>query len=511
MLTVDLKLDGVSIANRVKGWTVTWDRSAMHNSLSVDSEDAALFASTDPDPETGRGTARLTVVMGSDELSFLLEERSGGEPGFSFSGRSVSALMAEYAGTVSVELSSGIAKIIDVANLISATVPVVWGYDYAFESPKDLYWLPKTFSFSGSPGEGVNRLREVLGGAARCQDDGTIRLEPYYPMSPSEMGYFDPDAVIDADDEVEEVSYALEPGEGFDAVTIRAGVEYDQPDIEVLNGDAVIGEREFLRVFWSDPYTVPETWASSGTVTPGVTGTYAETVTVADGAAKLSWPVSAMLTEGVEWDPWSNVIRHATDGPLFVSYVPTQAVSTLTLTERVEFRGGSASVSKIIRTLESVEWVGASGGAVEFDEGGKDLRCAETAAVADVTYTAQCQVWALVGCAEDTALVGFAPPAIPPRRVVVYGGGANPAPDVDDADAFYDDGVAREHGKRIIYDSRTWKRLSFSMPMDRRLRDGMLVELQSGPVLSVSGRCYVTKVTAKIDEVAQRYEVEVIQ
>ena len=207
MLAVDIKLDTVSILDKIESAIITYDREAIHNKITITSKDSTLFSSVAPDYS---GDARLVATIGLDTLSFLVEPPlSGDERQFSFGGRSLTAREESlYAGDVSYDNAdepSGAD-----ADFIAGELLTIQTLDWNLDA--DLF-LPQAYSWYGSPIAGVDAIAVSFGAITRADDAGNVVVDTYYPENSFFPPYTGtsfpsgtPDLTINIDDDILEYS-----------------------------------------------------------------------------------------------------------------------------------------------------------------------------------------------------------------------------------------------------------------------------------------------------------------
>ena len=475
MLAFDLQLDGVSILDRFETCRIVYDRSAMHNQITVNTADRTLWSAIDPDDAPG--TARLMVILGADTLHFLLETRSGTEGSFSFGGRSLSAVEEkEYAGEVSSELASSAGAAQDVAAAMLTSRALTWEIG--------AFTLPAGYSFYGSPARGLQHVADVFGAVVRSDDAGnfvvTDRFRQMFPpwgeaVYPSGTPDFELDtlnAVLDGP------SYAEVAGENYDAVEVAAqDLRGDGLEIEVVTENPTVGvDCAEIRVFWPEhlwtaglrPYKSlagPRNGlAVDGMVSGGLAayGQYTETLTFQNGEAQT---------------------RHIIDHVDNVTAISEQDLNSSL--GWFENRG-----ERTIRLTHNVTGAPMSG-------------------IYEVTYTTHYIKYFLSTNIAGKFLVGFAAPEMDAPKKFQLGTGENPAPRIEDP--YLTDPAGKQfRAVSVLKASSTMKKVSVELPMATRIRDGMVCSF-SDPVFGLSGNFWVDRVEMNIEGVRMTYRLDLLQ
>lgn len=449
-----ISLDGTDITDKVEKITVTMDRDAPHNKIDIASATPALFALVDP--RTAAGTHRITLTVGSQSWNFLLEPPiRGDERNFSFGGRSLSAQEEElYAGRVSVSLfglNSTQREAETVASGLLTSRSLTWNLSGSMP-------LPETYSFSGSPIDGVREIAGIFGAIVRSAPDGNLIAEPYYRSDPRSVSSadFSLDALADIADTV---GYEETDGLKKNAVIIRSPAEYESPKIE-WEGSYEQWDTAYCRVFWDNPEvkTDPDTFATSGSLS--------------------------------KCDPF---------------------VTSATYTEDVQFKDGVGSVANAMQSLISCVWQGLDGGTPVWDVGGTELRIAGIGGLATVSYTAKFQRWKLSGMSRETVLIGFGDPitdAVAWDFRLTGATGTNRLDDIEDANIrTLAGGTARALAEILATADKRFLDIEIDMG-SRVVTDGMTVNL-SGEIMGISGFFHVQKSVLNIEKIASKYSLRI--
>jgi len=350
---MQLLIDGIDIAEKYNNITVTQDRSSPHNKIEIKSFTPELFNSIDPRILTG--TKRIELIHETQSWYFLLEPPiRGDELNFSFGGRSLSAQEDElYAGQMSISLfslSSPNREAEAVCTSLLTTRTLTWNLIGSMP-------LPETWSFSGSPLDGVREIATEFGAIVRCSPEGNIIVDHYYSGDPRTT--LSADFTLDVDTDIaKNVGYEEIDGLKKNAVIIRSPAEYESPGIEWENNYEQ-WETAYCRVSWNEPEikSDPDTFSTAGTL--------------------------------VKDDPF---------------------ITSAEYTQDVTFQDGVANVSNAMQTLVSFTWKGLDGGTPEWEVGGIELRIAGIGGICTIVYTAKFQRWKLTGANQENILVGFGDP-----------------------------------------------------------------------------------------------------
>lgn len=434
----DIYLDGSNIKGLVVSAEIEMDENSVHNQLTLTSISRELFLRADP--YVRQGTARLEVHIGARVVYFLLEEREGNEIEFTLWGRSASARDdVPYIDTVDVanEIPKS-AK--ETAEEMLSVNPIDWQvYDIY---GRELDWvLPDTYEFSGDPLEGVQEIASSVGAVVRCKDDGTILVRNRYPVRPVNMPSSVADISFDRQTNLIALNYMEERGSGYNVVEVFGYAPDNlEPDMELEESGPIIGDDVHVRVYWE------------GSV-PSV--------------------VQRLVTDGL---------------------IVYQGVFTESKTEIIQFKRGSGSSSKPIKTLDSFEWFGTDGGTPNTSTASKQITIDEDFAVGRFTYTTEYRRYRLHSHYVEVLL-----------DVLIYSGAADSSVRVrmNDGSIFapsISDGLltswvaALARGAAYLDEVRyTQKVLDIRVPYDELIRDGILIYVNDAEINCV-GNYHVNSV-----------------
>lgn len=447
-------LDGTDISGKIEKATVTMDRDAPHNMIEISSFTPELFSVVDP--RVNPGTHRITLIHGSQSWYFLLEPPiRGDERNFSFGGRSLSAQEEElYAGRVSVSLF-GLSAAQREAGVVAADLLRLRSLDWRLSGSMP---LPETYSFSGSPLEGVTEIAGIFGGIVRCSPTGNIIVSPYYKTDPRTVS--SADFSLNADTDIADtVGYEEVDGLKKNAVIIRSPAEYESPKIEWEKSGYEQWETAYCRVFWDNPeLTDPDTFATSGSLT--------------------------------KCDP---------------------LVTTAEYTEEIEFHDGVANVANAMQSLVSCVWKGLDGGTPAWEVGGTELRIAGIGGLATITYTAKFQRWRLSGMSQDEVLIGFGDPIDGAVAWDFRLSGTTEISRMDDIETAeiltLAGGTERAKADLLVTNDKRYLDIEIDAGT-RIITDGMICSL-TGEIMGLTGFFYVQKAVLNIETVKKSYTLRI--
>jgi len=446
----DLTLDGASIGDRISTLNIRHDQGAVHNSITLASPDAELYAMADPNQLRGQG--RIVFYIGDRVMTFLLEERDGHETDFTLVGRSLSALdESEYRHNVEYALTAPRMASAVVEDLITQS-PVQWDLtDWA---------LPKDFSYNGNPIEGALSIVRAVGGVLRCADNGTIvarqkwETRPYLiPVSAAVVPY-------DRIENLMTLSARDEIGTHENEVTVDGySSDLALPLMEVAEDSPVIGEDVHIRVFWGNvpPSDVVDQYVSDG---------------------------------------------HISD----FGYYSDQYEDELSFIE------GKASLSRPIHELVGIDWHGASAAPVTFTEGEQEVFSDNLWGLATITYRSVYHKYRLYGHDEAKLLLAFAFSGGVNISVTVKFdvGEENVAAPISEGILTTED-AARSRGVAYLDDNYyDFRVASIQAPYHEDAIDGVVVNIADSPA-EVVGRYYVRSCSIDIDGPAVTNTLEVVQ
>lgn len=296
--------------------SITYDESNVHNEIIIESNDPDLFDSSDP-----YGSPTIDVSVGTRSMSFLLETREGERSDFSLTGISLSVLEdVPYAEDMDFLLEDNLAegenamKASEVATLLATNCTVEWS---AFD-----WMVPKSFSFSGKPLDGIQQLASEIGAIVRCKDDGNLIVRRKNSTASATVDYSRSSLISLSHSEKKETGYNAVRvfGPLSDAFTPQMELEQIE-EIDGTTRSPYVGESCYVRVYWegkATDITIDGTYVTAGTI------------------------------ESCEF-------------------------ATETLTEVVDFQNGAGSVSKPIYELLSYTWIGAAADGITYDQHTSDL------------------------------------------------------------------------------------------------------------------------------------------
>ena len=419
----DLLLDGVSIKGDITELQVTYSENSVHNSISVSSTSEDLFWVSNPYEKTGE--SRLKLTIGTRTLYFLLENRNGSEEAFSFGGRSLSA-------REEIQFAKSIEYLLEEpksAKAVALEILTVSSLSWLCND----WVLPKGFGFEGPPLAGVKKIASVIDAVVRCSDEGTIIVRNRFPVRPVDM----PNASVAKSFDranVIALSYDEKPGKLYNAVEVL-GQTFEPfiPDHEIEEDDLKIGKTVHVQIFWgkNKPKVTPETYVTDGTVVH----------------------VGSNLTLEVE-------------------------------ETRYTFERGKSSVSKPIKNIKQVKWIGDSGGAVSFEENSKILELSEELyRVAKITYTTVYDRYRANNHSVEYLLILLGLTAARDVSVLVYmGEGDSEATSISDSN-LTSENIARIRGVAFLDRSRyNFKTLTLQTPYSDVVIDGVLVYLNDARI-----------------------------
>jgi hypothetical protein len=323
----DIVLDGISIKNKITEVIISNDENNIHNSITIQSIQSNLF--WDCNPSDSAGTSRIKVQVGTRQMYFLLEKRSGDEQSFSVWGRSLSAREdSSYAEDVAYSLTepksakSVVEEILTVSSLS-------WECDD--------WVLPALFEFEGSPIEGVSQIADVIGAVVRCEDNGTICVRQRFPVRPVDMSSAGV-AINYNRTNLISLDYGNIQGTYYNAIEVMGYTDdVHLPDMQLEESSPEIGDDVHVRVYWA------------GKKPSGIIEVY-----ITDGSIILLGEATTETEEA----------------------------------ETVTFEDGIASVSKPITSVVSTEWIGDLGGSISYEKYSKNIEIANEAyRIAKVIYT----------------------------------------------------------------------------------------------------------------------------
>ncbi len=447
-------LDGTDISAKIEKITITMDRDAPHNNIEISSFTPELFASVDP--RINPGTHRITLTHGMQSWNFLLEPPvRGDERNFTFGGRSLSAQEEElYAGRVDIALF-GLSTAQRAADTVAAGLLSLRSLDWRLTTGMT---LPETWSFSGSPLEGVQEIAALFGAKVRCAPDGDIVVEPYYKVDPRTVS--SADFSLNADSDIADtVGYEEVDGLKKNAVIIRSPAEYESPKIE-WEGSYEQWQTAYCRVFWDNPEikTDPDIFSTSGTL------------------SKCS--------------PF---------------------VITAEYTEDIEFHDGVADVSNAMQSLVSCTWKGLDGGTPDWEIGGTELRIAGIGGMATVRYTAKFQRWKLTGMSQPEVLIGFGDPldnAVAWDFRLAGTDGTDRMDDIEDSNLLTENaGITRAEAELFATNDKRFLDIEIDTGT-RVITDGMIVRL-IGEIMDLTGYFFIQKAVMTFETVKSTYQLRI--
>lgn len=295
----EIYLDGRPLSGRFVTAEILYDENTVHNSLNLTSADPQLFAWADPAIQPGE--PRIEVHVGTRLMYFIIlpDGLTGEASDFKLTALSVSIREdSDFAENLEFTLPAP-----ELASEIAAGLTEYCPIDWQAHD-----WIvPATFSFSGPPLDGIQRLAEAVGAVVRCQDDGSLLVRPRRPVRPVDMPST-PAAVDYDNDIVIALNHAMEAGSGCNAVEVlgAAGDTFIPIlKLEEVEDGPYIGQTVYVRVYWAgNPVRVSDTYATDGDISVIGNGVFytqeeEETIEFLNGTASVNLPVDELM--GVEW------------------------------------------------------------------------------------------------------------------------------------------------------------------------------------------------------------------
>ena len=431
----EIYLDGMPVRRRITGARINMDEDFVHNTIDIDSSDRDLFFLADP--VQGQGLSRIEVQVGTRVFYFLLETRSGTEESFQIWGRSLTAVQ-DSPHAVDVVFTLEEAR---PASEIAADLAGPRALDWQCED-----WVaPATFEFQGPPLSGIVDLATEIGAVVRSQDDGSFLVRKRYPVRPVEMPAAQADIEYDRELTLIELSFSEQAGTGHNRILVNGyseNVDLPLMEVEETTGQ---GEDTFVRVYWGsrEPSDIPDHYATDGQV-------------------------------------------------LFLG------ASEEDFTEAVDFFDGAGQVSKPIKALKNIKWVGDASPGVDWAEHSSELQLQDTNEtlgtryrVAEVTYTARYWRYRLHGHDVERMIMALTVPSVPDTTVSVAMGDGDYEADSIEAPLLFGDAAAAARGMAWLDENRYHiKDIQVMAPYDDRAVDGVLADIDDG-ALSITGKCHV--------------------
>ncbi|MCK4542166.1 MAG: hypothetical protein KAU17_08035 [Spirochaetales bacterium] len=324
----DVLLDGVSIKKNTTDVIISYREDSVHNSISIRSADKELFWKCDP--LVNEGISRIEVRIGTRQIYFLLEKRTGDEKVFSFWGRSISAREdTPYAEDLDYSLDEP-----KSAKAVVEEILIVSSLDWQCDD----WILPTSFEFEGTPMEGISQIVNAIGAIVRCKDDGTILVRQRFPVRPINMNGADVAVSYDRS-HLTRLDYENYKGLQYNAVEVVGFTDdVGLPDMAVEESSPVMGDNVHVRVYWAGN------------------------------------------------KPSGGIATYVTDGNINILGEETSEEDEA---ETVTFMDGIASVSRPITSITNFEWIGDSGGNINYEKFSKDLEIANEAyRIGEITYKA---------------------------------------------------------------------------------------------------------------------------
>jgi len=451
----DIYLDSVSIKGMIHSASITYSEDSVHNQFDLQSIDSDLFQKANPD--VSQGSLRIEVHIGSRVLYFLLEERTGDEVSFRLWGRSGSARM-DYPHSARIDVT--------MTGSASARSVVEDNLSAAIDWEIGNWYLPDTFEFEGYPIELAQKVAQIGGGIARCEDDGSIRIRRRFPVRPYDMDSSPADVDYDRMTDIIQIGYAQERGTGYDGVSVYGYTpEIVEPVIEVEDKEDGTsyepGDDVHVKVYW---------------------GAYKPT----DPAG--GDPISTFLTDG-------SAIRLGEDAEEIIGGDEEDP-------NYVVFEEGTARASKPVHEIINQSWIGASGGTITYDEGYFDLNISgeDGYAIAQLAYITKYDRYKVTG-----HLVPILLKVIKQRArsevsvsIVIDPDLNNPAPDIIDNN-ITTEAVARDRAESFLDTTRyDTQKVSLRVPYKADAIDGVLAYVNDANI-NVVGKYHISSVIINFD------------
>lgn len=367
-LTVNITLDGASILNLIESFSIRYSQTAIHNSIDIASSSEDLFQSANP--INNYGSNRITVVVGTRTMYFLVERVDGDEESFTIFGRSISAMDdAPYSAKVEIDLDAP-QSVSSIANDVMNYNSVIWNATN--------WSLPKNYSFEGSPIEHLMNMAQIVRAVVRCQDDGSLVVRNAFTTRPIHMLNAAADVSYDRVDDLLAADFSIDLGTNEGEVSVDGyGSTLQLPTIEVEEReDNTQGVDVFIRIYWVnevprilDDLVTDGVLVSEGTKSESIVD---EIITFENGKGDAKYPIyslgsvkwlGSMTAGSLSYKQYSSTIT-GNDGAFAVAKISYT-------TQYRRYKAGSHDVEAILAAAFIDENVGISV-KVKFGDGNNE-------------------------------------------------------------------------------------------------------------------------------------------
>jgi hypothetical protein len=451
--TMEIYLNGEPISRSTIDFSITMDREALFDTISINSVCEALY--TKIQAVVGDEGSVIEVQYKGNSWSFLVESLSGYELSFSVWGRSIAA----RSDTPFKDSSDFVLEVETLAsNLAASLVP-----DLAISWNVVDWEVPVGWSASGTPVQMLQELASSVGAVVRVYPDGTgLYVADRFTTRPIALPYASAVEYFDRNTNLISLSSSALLGTKVNAVTVYGYSPLGQYSI-ILEADSCVdvGNDAEIKVY------------------PALGG--------------VGYVLKS--SDGIPSYRYEKTAKH---------------------TETVTFIGGKGSVKYPILNLESITWDGVIPSGFDFSIGQSEIVLIDNtvAAIGEVSYFTSYDVWAAGHTGEGQLVVVYLPEEGSGIVVRVYfGDGDREAedlsrPDLTSVEAAIVAGTA-------FLDNNSYTKLirSIKVPCSG-VFDGDVISIQSDPS-GVTGNAFVMKheISAQLENEALKIysDIEAVQ
>ena len=343
----DIKLDGVSIKDKVKEIYLVQSESEIINHIEVAIADLGYYDKCSPARQ--HEEVRLTLEIDNKSWQFFIETRDKSE---TYASGSLSIWGRQQPASIAEGFAQQIEQIYEnmMASEIAQDLAVGIAVDWQCED----YLQVKSFSFDGYPIEGIAELAESIAAVVRSQPDGGLVVRAKYPVKPKDLTDASPSYELTRDN----ILSIDESGEGpqYSKITVSiASDEVSESQYSIETGECCKPDGVELKLYRnidSENYNL--------CVSP---------------SGKLTKKETAVTEE---------------------------------ITEKIEITDGKGATSKVIRNVLSYEGVDCQGSVVSISwtKGSSEVLAEDTLCLLlNITYETVYDLWELTKASDDDVLV----------------------------------------------------------------------------------------------------------
>lgn len=309
---VKVLLDGRDVTALVKTFSMAASIESRFDDMELT---ASPLLAAGLNPDILEGQPRIEVRIDGQPHWFLVEKRVQDAQQVQAWGRSAAArLDAPFVQQQAFNAVDGAAMAAsDLGEEWADGLPLAWNIGD--------WTIPSTFSWIGTPAEGLAMLAQACGGICRATREGGLELRPKWPVAPKDLQSSPLAMAYEPDTNLLACAADREDATGVTSVEVEGRImPINAPGLEQEEGDVSPGMDVYVRAYWQQS---PDQLSLEHLTTAGQVQelgrhaeTITETVTFEDGIASASKPVQSLQSvtwigaalDAPSWEPWSTTL-----------------------------------------------------------------------------------------------------------------------------------------------------------------------------------------------------------